>query len=1142
MLRAQDGRRRVAAVAACLLVALAGVCAFVTSAGAVDSPWDVTVPPLDQAKLTSDPLWLKQQAEGLAARAAEERRMTSPAADGARLASRTAFDDLSRAESTELAQQTFPELMIAPLGGLDLPEGLRVQSFLGKDVVRVKNSEGKQSLVIGSQPLAAPDEETGGKLAAVDLSLSTKDGKLVPDNPAVDVALPDSASDALQLPDTGLNLAMADAADVAGQVDEDRVFYGDVSADTDYITMARPAGAQVLWQLRSPQATEEPSLELGLPEGVHARLTSALTAPLTGSAADTAPSVEIVRDDGTVLDTIAAPMAADADGQPVPASYRLDGDRLVVDVPHRNQQVRYPVMVDPEVHEVWGGSDWDNFGKGACNCNMAGLWSLWTNGPYVPYNSVLAGRGLWIDSPPGFYYQGQSANFSWTSPPYVSILSAWFDGLYHVTQGDHIYFGTWGAGRWTNVSNIWGDDSYNQYTAIPDSVQTGAQAILGVYEDQTVQHPIHGWAGVRGVNIRVGDGIAPGVRLARLDTAAGTNAVNQTSWLSSSDVLSASVVGGDVGLGLQHVGIMTMDNNWIGNSALHVNCNGSRGAPCPLDTTWNGPLSLASFNGYATMRTVAIDITGNAGFGPAWTLKVDGSNPFVGFGGEAWDHRSDGTLGYNPTLRVVATDGDDAHPSSGVRLVGLSLDGKSIWSKANPAGQCPADSCPITQDVTLPITSPGNHVIQASTYDYVGHAVQTDAITINVVGDAPGLPEDAGRDEVGTPSPVADGTYGDPGAIDACTDGPCDTTPVASEAAHTSMVWGIHDMTLAGLGGFAGPSACTTGPADARMTALLKTPSTAGVSAARLIVPYDIALNAPADGSPCGLTPEQRDLQGWLNDVKALGLEPLISFEHISYRTDGFNNTLDANGNPIKNPLPTDDQYRAGVRAFLARYKSTYNLTHFTAWNEPNNLTQPTRRWKSKPAGWSSSVAAPSTTTAFGAAMAGRYWRILRAECSGCVVGAGDFIDRSDFNFTGDWGKTYVKYLLKSPTVWAFHPYGGMKIGSISSLKEFMRSTAPANVWVTEVGPIFNSANPQGALYTPSPDPNAVKNRYTDWMDGIGSLGSRLTRVYLYQFKGGKTWETGLIAPGDLPETDARAAARGAVRCNFQARVGAAPC
>jgi hypothetical protein len=184
---------------------------------------------------------------------------------------------------------------------------------------------------------------------------------LVPDNPVIDVRLPDSATDALSLPDTGLQVSLADGADVTGQVEDDRVFYGDVSTDTDYITVAQPQGAQVMWQLRSTQATESPSLDLDLPAGQHARLTSVLTG---ASSDEENPSVQIVDDNNTVVDTISAPSAFDADNNPVPARYRLEGDRLYVDVPHREQQVHYPVMVDPEVDEYWGYPDWVNDGGG----------------------------------------------------------------------------------------------------------------------------------------------------------------------------------------------------------------------------------------------------------------------------------------------------------------------------------------------------------------------------------------------------------------------------------------------------------------------------------------------------------------------------------------------------------------------------------------------------------------------------------------------------------------------------------------------------------------------------------------------------------------------------------------------------------
>lgn len=520
---------------------------------------------------------------------------------------------------------------------------------------------------------------------------------------------------------------------------DDRVFYPEVATDTDYIAVPRPDGAQVMWQLRSVQATEAPSLRLDLPEGAQARLTSVLT----GAPAGAEPSVEIVRD-GALVGTIQAPVAKDADGTDVPASYRLDGDTLIVDVAHRDKDLHYPILVDPEVHEVWAGSDWDNFGAGPYGV-QAGMWGLSTNGSgFAPYNATLAGRGLFIGSVPGFYYAGQSAQFTWGTPPYVNIMSAWFDGLYHVTQGDHLYAGTWGVGRWTSpVANIWGDDNYNGYTAIPDQPWENAQAVLGVWEDQTVQHPIWGWAGVRGVNIRIGDTRPPEV--VQLDSLRINGVLQpalqggQTAWINPAYTAVARVYAHDLGLGLQHVGLMTSDNNWYGTGTQHTGCAGSRNAPCP---PWSyADITLPAATGTYNVRTVGIDITDNPSFGPTFKVRRDGQPPFIAFGGEVWDHRSDGTLGYNPTLQVVVTDGNPASTTdhqSGYSRFSVTVDGTNITNYPNPnTGDC--TDCAANQTVTLPITTPGTHTVQAYAVDKAGNASQTSQYTI-IIGNPGAYP------------------------------------------------------------------------------------------------------------------------------------------------------------------------------------------------------------------------------------------------------------------------------------------------------------------------------------------------------------------------------------------------------------------
>lgn len=718
-----------------LLFLLASTLALPVTSVVADSPWDVPVAPVNLSEHLDDPLWVKARAEGLAREAARKQELVTPAARERREDSQTAFEDVSRSEATELAQQTFPDLLAAPVDDLGLPGGVHLDKFLSPDVARLTNSLGKHSLLIGSDPLAVPDAD--GHLEAIDLSLSSEQGKLVPDNPAADVALPDSAGDALQLPDQNINISADAAADVAGEVQDDRVFYPEVSVDTDYITMARADGAQVMWQLRSAQATESPSLHLDLPAGAHARLTSMLT----GAPSASDPSVEIVKDDGAVVSIIQAPVVKDADGTSVPAAYRLDGDTLIVDVAHRDKDLHYPILVDPEVHEVWGGSDWDNFGKGTCNCNAAGLWGMTVNGSgFAPYNSTWLGRGLFIASVPGFYYAGQWAELTWGTPPYVNIMSAWFDGLYHVTQGDHLVAGTWGQGGWTSLVNIVGDTNYSQYTAIPNVPWENAQAVLGVWEDQTVQHPIWGWAGVRGVNIRVGDTRPPDV--VQLDSLR-VNGVTQpalqggkTPWLNSASTVTARVYAHDLGLGLQHVGLMTSDNNWFGSGTLHTGCSGNRSGPCP---PWSyADVTVPAATGSYSVRTVGIDITDNPTFGPPFTIRRDGQQPLIVFGGEVWDHLTDGTLGYNPTLNVQVTDGNPASTNdhqSGYSRFSVNVDGNIVYTYNNPnTGDC--TDCAVSQNVTLPITTPGAHTVLVYAVDKAGNAAQTSAYTA-MIGNYP---------------------------------------------------------------------------------------------------------------------------------------------------------------------------------------------------------------------------------------------------------------------------------------------------------------------------------------------------------------------------------------------------------------------
>jgi hypothetical protein len=200
--------------------------------------------------------------------------------------------------------------------------------------------------------------------------------------------------------------------------------------------------------------------------------------------------------------------------------------------------------------------------------------------------------------------------------------------------------------------------------------------------------------------------------------------------------VTATVDAYDQGLGLQHVGVMDDNNNWNG-LAWHSPCSGNRGGPCPLHAVAN--TTLPSNPGLTALRSVGIDITDNVTFGTRWHLRRDADNPLITFGGEAWDHRSDGTLGYNPTLNVHVADDRSSSSygvdQSGVNLVGASLDHKTLPSLYydNPASSC--TNCSKDFTVQLPILTPGDHTLQVSAVDYINRSGQTEVIHFNVRND-----------------------------------------------------------------------------------------------------------------------------------------------------------------------------------------------------------------------------------------------------------------------------------------------------------------------------------------------------------------------------------------------------------------------
>jgi hypothetical protein len=94
----------------------------------------------------------------------------------------------------------------------------------------------------------------------------------------------------------------------------------------------------------------------------------------------------------------------------------------------------------------------------------------------------------------------------------------------------------------------------------------------------------------------------------------------------------------------------------------------------------------------------------------------------------------------------------------------------------------------------------------------------------------------------------------------------------------------------------------------------------AGTAPGRLIVPWDDAL-----------TPIVRPgwADDWVREVRAAGMEPMISFEH----------SLEDRCPAAPCTAPSLEDYRRSFRLFRLRNPE---VTTFSPWNEANHHTQPT--------------------------------------------------------------------------------------------------------------------------------------------------------------------------------------------------------
>lgn len=252
---------------------------------------------------------------------------------------------------------------------------------------------------------------------------------------------------------------------------------------------------------------------------------------------------------------------------------------------------------------------------------------------------------------------------------------------------------------------------------------------------------------------------------------------------------------------------------------------------------------------------------------------------------------------------------------------------------------------------------------------------------------------------------------------------------------------GISDQQPAALG-------------DPRLAAL-------SIDRARLIVPWDAALVAPASVDP------------WLRVAAARGLSPLVAFGRGAGERCPFCR------------LPTDEEYAVALAAFRARWPWVRELT---PWNEPNHPDEPTAR---------------------DPAAAARFHDLVREACRGCLVVAGDLLDSAAMK---SYFRRYAAALRMAPMVWGIHSYGDVTYDR-PSYTEWLLGQVSQPVWMTETGGIVHFF-PEGEERLPYDEARAA-----DSVDRVFALAAahpdRIERVYFYHWaaRAGEVFDAGFVRP-----------------------------
>jgi RHS repeat-associated protein len=675
--------------------------------------------------------------QALAALAQYQAWLAAPAQVAARLTSLTAYANESGSQAAATDSGAFPNWIGQPGYSTSQAVGqAQLGKQFGSSTVQVTNGDGSHGVMVSSLPLDGTTPS--GSSAPLNLNLSNDGaGGYWPDSSLVPVTLPMASTGQVFFPQDSLGLSFSSGAAVTGQQQGGTVFYpnvGSSGSDTDVVASADPHGAEITYVLRSAQSPQTQTITFSLPSGW-----SLAALPLDPN------TIQVKDAAGTVQGTLLAPVATDAQGQPVAANYMIqNGNQVVLSVADQGGNYDFPIMVDPTFTITTS-----NPTGSSSSTNMFDYWE-WSSTPssdvcFAPAtlsgSSDYAGVKAYSQNPPGTncnYTQNWRAEFTIAAPSNANIYQYTLGGVTNNIDPNNPSVSWMQAGLepgplgranggfnpWINGSaGVTSDSSYSHNGSFQFCLVSGCGLDPGQYDGDlaTMKLWMNGGTPGRAVNDSA----------ATADVYLGdANAVPEPSFeqsqvgfwaTSSAGELEVDIPYGYVpntpGLGVASVSLADTTNNTSFGVDNGGGCSLSGYTIGCTSTTNPAPFYFNTSQLSSGVNTLVAGTSGydyEEGSADAW-IGIDNSTPTISWGGSLGNSGVD--LLNHGQLQINASDSP-----SGIYNVQAQLDGQPITLSGST--QCGGDQhstgCTASPTFTPTFSSGGWHQFTATAENWAG--------------------------------------------------------------------------------------------------------------------------------------------------------------------------------------------------------------------------------------------------------------------------------------------------------------------------------------------------------------------------------------------------------------------------------------